>query len=41
VSQRIGHANTAITMNTYAHVLPGDDEDASNRTASAILDPPR
>jgi integrase len=26
VSARAGHANATITLNTYSHVLPGDDE---------------
>src|SRR5262249_29447930 len=25
VSQRLGHANPAMTLKRYAHVLPGDD----------------
>jgi integrase len=29
VQQRLGHANASITLNTYAHVLPGDDEEAA------------
>ena len=28
VQQRLGHANASITLNTYAHMLPGDDEEA-------------
>jgi integrase len=26
VSERLGHVNIAITMDTYSHVLPGQDE---------------
>ena len=26
VQERLGHANAAITLNTYAHVLAGDDQ---------------
>jgi integrase len=37
VSQRIGHANVSVTLNTYAHVLPGEDEAAADLTASVIL----
>lgn len=37
VSQRIGHANPTITMTTYQHVLPGDDEQAALIGAQAIL----
>ena len=40
VSQRLGHANVKITMGTYAHVLPGDDEAAADAAAAAILGPP-
>ena len=29
VQQRLGHANASITLNTYAHMLPGDDEEAA------------
>lgn len=37
VSQRIGHANPTITLTTYQHVLPGDDEQAALIGAQAIL----
>jgi integrase len=30
VSERLGHANIAITMDTYSHVLPGMDELAAS-----------
>jgi integrase len=30
VSERLGHANATITLNTYAHVMNGDDEKASD-----------
>jgi integrase len=26
VQERLGHANATITLNTYAHVLAGDDQ---------------
>ncbi|HEY3455984.1 MAG TPA: tyrosine-type recombinase/integrase [Bryobacteraceae bacterium] len=29
VSKRLGHANATVTMNTYAHLLSGDDERAA------------
>ncbi|MFZ0590595.1 MAG: tyrosine-type recombinase/integrase, partial [Bryobacteraceae bacterium] len=29
VQQRLGHANASITLNTYAHMLPGDDQEAA------------
>lgn len=37
VSQRLGHADITVTLKVYAHVLPGDDEDAALR-ADAMLD---
>jgi integrase len=37
VSERLGHANIAITMDTYSHVLPGMDERAANAVARLIL----
>jgi hypothetical protein len=36
VSERLGHANIAITMDTYRHVLPGLDEQAAGRAARTI-----
>ena len=38
VSERLGHANIAITMDTYSHVLPGMDEHAASVVARLILD---
>jgi integrase len=35
VSERLGHANIAITMDTYSHVLPGLDEQAAGTVASS------
>jgi integrase len=29
VQQRLGRANASVTLNTYAHMLPGDDEEAA------------
>jgi integrase len=37
VSQRLGHASPMITLTTYGHVLPGDDEMAAEAGARAIL----
>jgi hypothetical protein len=37
VSERLGHANIAITMDTYSHVLPGLDEQAADTVAQLIL----
>ncbi len=36
VSERIGHSTTAFTMDTYAHVLPGMQEDAAARVDEAL-----
>jgi hypothetical protein len=37
VSERLGHANIAITMDTYSHVLPGLDEQDAGQVARLIL----
>lgn len=37
IAARVGHANTSITMNIYARVIGGADEDAATRVAAAIL----
>jgi hypothetical protein len=39
VSERLGHANIAITMDTYSHVLPGLDAQAAGTVARLILGP--
>ena len=31
VSERLGHANVSITLDTYSHVLPGLQEAAAER----------
>ncbi len=33
---RIGHADVGVTIKVYAHVLPGDDEDAALRADSLL-----
>ena len=38
VSERIGHADPAVTMQVYAHALEGDDATAAETTANAIFD---
>jgi integrase len=38
VSERLGHATIAITMDTYSHVLPGLDERAATTVARLILE---
>jgi integrase len=37
VSERLGHANIAITLDVYSHVIPGMDAQAANAVASLIL----
>ena len=37
VSERLGHANVSITLDTYSHVLPALQEDAANAVATLIL----
>jgi hypothetical protein len=37
VSERLGHATFAITMDTYSHVLPGLDAQAADTVARLIL----
>ena len=37
VSERLGHASIAITLDTYSHVLPSMQEDAATRVG-ALLD---
>lgn len=37
VSTRLGHATVGFTLDTYAHALPAQDEDAAERTAAAIF----
>ena len=40
VSERLGHATIAITLDVYSHVIPGMDAQAANAVASLILDEP-
>jgi integrase len=40
VSERLGHATIAITLDVYSHVIPGMDAQAANAVASLILDGP-
>ena len=43
MSERLGHANIAFTMQTYQHVLPGMQADAArvDRTARQARSPAR
>ena len=36
VSERLGHANAAFTMNTYQHVLPGMQAEAAAVFAALV-----
>ena len=36
VSERVGHANTAITLDLYGHVLPAQDAEAAGKVAALI-----
>jgi Phage integrase family len=38
ISERLGHANVQITLDTYSHVIPGLDEQAAATVARLILD---
>ncbi|HEV8340733.1 MAG TPA: tyrosine-type recombinase/integrase [bacterium] len=38
VSERLGHANVQITLDTYTHVIPGLDEQAAATVARLILE---
>lgn len=38
ISQRLGHASVAITLDTYSHVLPAADETVAHTLANVILD---
>ncbi|MDP8928148.1 MAG: tyrosine-type recombinase/integrase, partial [Actinomycetota bacterium] len=37
ISERLGHASVAITIDTYSHVLPAADEEAAHTLARLIL----
>ena len=39
LSQRIGHADVGVTLAVYAHVMPGDDEDAARRADALFSEP--
>jgi len=38
ISERLGHANVAFTLQVYSHVLPGMDAEAANIVADLIMD---
>ena len=37
VSERLGHASAAMTLDVYAHVLPGMQEQATKKIEAAIF----
>jgi integrase len=37
VSERLGHADTALTLNTYSHVLPDMQEDATRKLENMLF----
>jgi integrase len=37
ISQRLGHATVAITLDTYSHVLPAADQTVAHTLANVIL----
>jgi integrase len=37
VSERLGHASVAFTMNVYQHVLPGMQADAAVMFSDAVF----
>jgi integrase len=36
VSQRLGHASPSITLNVYAHVMPGNQKTAADLFAGLV-----
>ena len=40
VQARLGHANAAETLNTYAHPWPSDDDHTRDAAARALADSP-
>ena len=41
VSERLGHANVAITLDTYTHVVPALQSDAAELVAGLVFGPDR
>ena len=37
VSERLGHANISITLDTYSHAIPALQEEAAERIAGLVL----
>jgi integrase len=38
VSERLGHSSVAVTLDTYAHVMPGMQPEAAERFSDLIFD---
>jgi integrase len=36
ISKRLGHSRASFTMDVYAHLMPGQDEEAAKRTDTAL-----
>ncbi|HEY5472692.1 MAG TPA: tyrosine-type recombinase/integrase [Candidatus Limnocylindrales bacterium] len=36
VSERLGHASSGITLDTYSHVMPGMQEEAAERIDAGL-----
>jgi hypothetical protein len=37
ISERLGHANTSITLNTYSHTLPTQHRDAADKLGGVMF----
>ena len=37
MSERLGHANIGITLDTYSHLLPALSEEAACRVAALVV----
>ena len=40
VAERLGHSNITITLNTYSHVLPNMQQDASDKLEAMLFTVP-
>jgi integrase len=36
ISRRLGHSRASFTMDVYAHLMPGQDEEAAKRTDAGL-----
>ena len=41
ISERLGHANVSISLDTYSHAIPALQEEAAERIAGLVLGAPR